>query len=144
MELSVPPALVYVASWASVTGGVWALFDRAETVATEEAKQAVARWLRNLDPAGPLEWWPATFAAVFDRVFGARHLSWRCFGRSCVASVASVAILTGLWVVLRRAAAPAATPLSTAHSRALRDRPGVVDRRLHGGADLCAGEVAPP
>lgn len=105
MDLSIPPALVYLASWLSVTGGVWALFDRAETVATEEAKQAVTRWLRNLDPAGPLARWPATFAVVFDRVFGARHLSWRCFGRSCVASVASVAIVTGLWVALRRAEA---------------------------------------
>ena len=105
MELSIPPALVYVASWLSVTGGVWALFDRAESVATEDAKQAIARWLRNLDPAGPLAQWPTTFAAVFDRVFGARHLSWRCFGRSCVASVASVAIVTGIWVVVRRAEA---------------------------------------
>jgi hypothetical protein len=81
---------------------VWALFDRAETVATDEAKTAVSRWLRNLDPVGPLAHWPTAFATVFDRVFGERHLSWRCFLRSCVASVASVAIVTIIWVVLRR------------------------------------------
>jgi len=102
MDLSIPPALIYVASWLSLTGGVWALFDRAEAVATEEAKRAISRWLRNLDPGGPLAPWPTAFAAVFDRVFGARHLSWRCFLRSCVASVASVAIVTLLWVVVRR------------------------------------------
>ena len=69
---------------------------------TDEAKTSVSRWLRNLDPAEPLSSWPAAFARVFDHVFGERHLSWRCFLRSCVASVASVAIITIIWAMLRR------------------------------------------
>lgn len=101
MELSIPPLFAYIASWASVTGGVWALFERAEKVVRDDVRDAISRWLRNLDPGGALANWPAQFAAVFDRVFGERHLSWRCFGRSCVASFVFVAIVTFLWVALR-------------------------------------------
>lgn len=98
-----PLILAYVGLWATVTGGVWALFARTETVISPEARTAVSRWLRNLDPTGALANWPAAFAAVFDRVFRERHLSWRCFSRSCVASWASVLIVFFVWGVLRPA-----------------------------------------
>ncbi|MCI0483426.1 MAG: hypothetical protein L0Y78_02465 [candidate division NC10 bacterium] len=103
MDLKVPLLFLYVTSWAAVTGGVWALFERAETVASPETKAVISRWLRNLDPAGTVSSWPATFAAVFDHVFGEHHLSWRCFGRSCVVSLLSVAILLAVWGALRPA-----------------------------------------
>ena len=99
MEL--PHFLLYAASWVAITGGVWALFERAETVASDEARTAVSRWMKNLDPAGTLATWPETFAAVFDRVFGERHLSWKCFLRSCIASIVAVIIVTLLWAGLR-------------------------------------------
>lgn len=101
MELSIPPVLLYAASWITITGGVWFLFERAETVASDEVKAAISRWLRNLDPAAALTNWPATFAAVFDRVFGERHLSWRCFSRSCIGSLVSVIIVTFFWTAIR-------------------------------------------
>lgn len=103
MELSIPPLFAYIASWASVTGGVWALFERAEKVVRDDVRDAISGWLKNLDPPKALATWPATFAAVFDRVFGERHLSWRCFSRSCIASLVSVVILTVIWSAIRRA-----------------------------------------
>lgn len=101
MKLDMPLILAYVGLWAAVTGGVWTLFARIETVISPEARTAVSRWLRNLDLAGALPNWPAAFAVVFDRVFGERHFSWRCFSRSCVASYAGVLIVTLIWGVLR-------------------------------------------
>jgi hypothetical protein len=98
MEL--PPLLLYAGSWAAMTAAIWALFQRAETVLKPEVKTAISQWLRNLNPATAFENWPATFAAVFDRIFGERHLSWRCFLRSCVASFVAVVIVTLIWAAI--------------------------------------------
>jgi hypothetical protein len=40
------------------------------------------------------------FRDAFDAVFGAQHLTWRCFKRSCLASYATVGFLTVLWLAL--------------------------------------------
>jgi hypothetical protein len=98
MEL--PPALVYLASWATICSGVWALFERAETVVAPTTKSDIANWLRNVGSSQFREW-PVMFVQVFDKLFGRRHLSWHCFWRSAVASVASVLVVTLLWGALR-------------------------------------------
>ena len=36
--------------------------------------------------------WPDTFAKLFDRVFGTKHLSMKCFFRSCIASVLTTTV----------------------------------------------------
>lgn len=100
MEQSIPPLLLHAATWATIAFGIGYLFEQAETAVSSETKAAVSRWLLNLDPAGAVASWPMTFVTIFDRVFGERHLSWRCFSRSCVASLASVAMVTLMWGVL--------------------------------------------
>lgn len=98
MEL--PPGLIYGASWVTITGGVWALFERAETVVAPAIKAEISMWLRNLK--GPsIRAWPHTFVQVFDRVFGSRHVSWRCFVRSALASFASIVVVVLVWGALR-------------------------------------------
>lgn len=82
-------------------GGLWILFSRAETVASPEAKTAITSWLKNVKPEGTLSNWRSTFASVFDSIFGKKHLSRRCFRRSCVASVISVVTLMILWATMR-------------------------------------------
>jgi len=101
MDFSIPPFLAYVAAWGATIGAVWFLFEKAEDTVTPEIKQGISGWLRKLDPAGRLSNWPSMFAAVFDRVFGERHLSWRCFWRSCVASLVAVIIPTLVWAAIR-------------------------------------------
>lgn len=97
MELSIHPIIIYCASWFVSMAGVWALFERAETVASTEVKVAISNWLRNIDIAGA-EQWPSMFARMFDRVFGKRHLSFRCFFRSAFVSLTSVVLLTLIWI----------------------------------------------
>ena len=41
-----------------------------------------------------IEPWPGTFVKVFDRVFGEKHLSWKCFWRSSLASLLSVVLVS--------------------------------------------------
>ena len=74
-------------------GGIWKLFSRAEATASPEVRNALSRWLRNLDPDKTVRRWPQTFIVMFDSVFDERHLSWRCFRRSCYASLGGVSIL---------------------------------------------------
>jgi hypothetical protein len=88
-------------AWLALLGGIWTLFSRAEEVASPAARHAISQWLRDLDVTGVGRTWPATFTGVFDSLFGERHWSWRCFRRSCVASLVWVMILAGLWTALR-------------------------------------------
>ncbi len=102
MNLTIPPFLLYIASWLGVTGGIWALFERAEAALSTEAKASISRWLQNLEPGTALAHWPIGFAAAFDSVFGTRHFTRRCFARSCVASVASVFIVSLVYIARKQ------------------------------------------
>ena len=88
----------YIFAWATTTGGFWFLFEKAENALSEESREKVVGWLGATDSKGSIDSIPEQFALLFDRVFGERHLSWRCFWRSCVASV--VAIFIAYQVVL--------------------------------------------
>lgn len=88
-------------SWAVAMGVLWVVFSRSEKVASPDAKNAITRWLKNVRVGGTLENWPSTFASVFDSIFGKKHLSWRCFWRSCVASLIAVLVMTFIWAALR-------------------------------------------
>ena len=71
-----------------LAGIVWKFFERVESILNDDTKLEIAVWLLDRNKLSPtFQNWPDTFAKVFDRVFGARHLSLKCFRRSCVASV---------------------------------------------------------
>jgi hypothetical protein len=101
MEL--PNILTYGASWVTITGGIWLLFERAESAMSPKGKLAVSQWLRNLDAEASIATWATLFGRMFDSVFGERHLSWRCFWRSSIASFLATGMLLILWAMLRPA-----------------------------------------
>ena len=82
-----------LAAGAVLAGIVWKFFERVEGLLTEQTKFEIAVWLVGVQVGQKVEPWPETFAKLFDRVFGKKHLSWRCFGRSCLASYASVVLV---------------------------------------------------
>ena len=90
-----------LASWAAVMGGLGVLFSLSEKAASPDAKNAITRWLKNVKLEGTPTTWPSTFASVFDSIFGKKHFSWRCFRRSCVASLIAVLVMTFIWAALR-------------------------------------------
>src|ERR1035437_9782640 len=72
---------------AALAGIVWKFFERVEAVLTDQTKFEIAVWLVGVKVGEKVEPWPETFARVFDRVFGTKHFSWKCFSRSTIASV---------------------------------------------------------
>src|ERR1039458_1891494 len=69
-----------------LAGIVWKFFERVEAVLTDQTKLEIAVWLVGVKVGQKIEPWPETFAKVLDRVFGKKHLSWKCFGTSCLAT----------------------------------------------------------
>ena len=89
----------YLMAWGATTGGLWFMFEKAEKALSDESRGKVVGWLRQNELSAGIESIPAQFAFLFDRIFGERHLTWRCFRRSAVVSAASLlTILTALSV----------------------------------------------
>jgi hypothetical protein len=86
----------YVFAWASVTAGSWFLFDKAETAAAPPAKTKAANWLIGRRLGAESGTLPGQFISMFDRLFGAKHLSGKCFQRSALASVVTVVVATAI------------------------------------------------
>ncbi len=84
---------LYVFAWAATTGGLWFLFEKAEKALSEQSREIVVDRIRGADFTTSFESIPAQFALLFDRVFGEKHLSWRCFFRSAIASTAATFIV---------------------------------------------------
>jgi hypothetical protein len=82
-------------------GVVWGCFKGVESVLTDDTKLEIAVWLVGVKPLGPrMEPWPETFIKQFDRIFGDRHLTIRCFSISVLASVGVYGITLGLALAL--------------------------------------------
>src|ERR1700726_996139 len=75
-----------------LAGIVWKFFERVEAVLTDQTKFEIAVWLVGVKVGQRAEPRPDTFARMFDRVFGTRHLSPRCFARSCAASMCALVL----------------------------------------------------
>ena len=67
----------------------------AKRIATDRIKSIAAKSISQTIVESP-QW----FIETFDRIFGDRHLTWRCFWISCVASMMAVFVMTVVWVVL--------------------------------------------
>jgi hypothetical protein len=79
-----------------LAGIVWRFFKHVGDALNEKTNWEIAHWLRvrrleiGIAVVEAVDW-PTTFGNVFDGVFGTKHLSWKCFLRSCVASYCAVA-----------------------------------------------------
>jgi hypothetical protein len=93
--------VVYIGSWLGVSGGVYALFNRAGESVNKETKKKVSDWLQNLNLVQPSNW-PNTFTDLFDRVFTKKHFSLGCFFRSAIASFGAVFIMIMLFCVVNK------------------------------------------
>jgi hypothetical protein len=72
-----------------VAGTVYAVFELGEKLASQRAKDALSKWLLTFDvrKAGAL---PDGTRELFERIFGARHFSLKCFIRSVVFSLGAM------------------------------------------------------
>ncbi len=85
-----------------IIGGVLlAMAWKADDAISLQFKRDLSLWLAGLDPAAvdhTMQRWPAHFAALFDRVFGNKHLSWRCAFRSSIASFVAFLLCTPIFL----------------------------------------------
>jgi hypothetical protein len=82
-----------------VAGTVLGVFELGEKLASQRAKDALSKWLLTFDvrKAGAL---PDGTREIFERIFGERHFSLKCFIRSVAFSLGAMVfiILLGLLV----------------------------------------------
>jgi hypothetical protein len=90
-----------------LAGIVWKFFERVDAVLTDQTRLEIAVWLLGVQISRNMERWPDTFANVFDRVFGTKHLSVACLKKSIIATFfvgtaawIYVVFLSGEWRVL--------------------------------------------
>lgn len=105
MEFSLLRDLGILGTGFAIAAGFIGLFWKADEALSGPAREALGRWLQRL-PVSADPNWPQVFAGMFDRIFGKRHLSWRCFFLSCLASLIAVGVLTLVWFTLRPEAVP--------------------------------------
>ncbi|HEV2499430.1 MAG TPA: hypothetical protein VGY31_07630 [Terriglobia bacterium] len=77
--------------------GVQRFFKEVEDKLAAGTKEKITAWLLNVKISEAFRSWKDTFPEIFDRVFGANHVSWKCFARSSFMSVLialAVSILT--------------------------------------------------
>ena len=87
-----PLVLIYIGSWLSITGGLYGLFSKAGDLLKKESREKLSRSIKGLDLPKRANW-PEMFAELFDGVFGEKHLSFRCFFRSSIASLFSLVVV---------------------------------------------------
>jgi len=86
----------YLMAWAGTTGGLWFLFEKAETTLSEESRGQVKGFLQVSAVKSRIESIPSQFVVLFDRVFGERHWSKRCFKNTAVTSVTAGMVVFGV------------------------------------------------
>jgi hypothetical protein len=86
-------------SVAGLFGGTLTFFMTFEKMFAPEALADFARYLKSTELAETVVRLPDGTRALFQRVFGARHFSWRCVKTSMVFSVVSFAVIVGLTVL---------------------------------------------
>ncbi len=91
---------LYLLAWAGTTGGLWFLFEKAENALSKESRDRVVGWIGQADWQPGIASIPSQFLVLFDRVFGEKHLSLSCLGRSAVATTVSVLLLSLVYVGL--------------------------------------------
>jgi hypothetical protein len=73
--------------------GVQKFFDVVGDKLNNDTRLEIAVWLLDRKKVSPaFQKWSSMFADVFDRVFGSKHLSWKTFGRSCIATLISCSL----------------------------------------------------
>jgi hypothetical protein len=82
-----------------IFGTVLAVFELGDRLASQQAKNALSKWLLTFDvrKAGAL---PDGTKEIFERIFGERHFSLKCFVRSAAFSVGAIAFIDILFFLI--------------------------------------------
>lgn len=90
--------VAFLGAWVTTIGGVWFLFEKADETLAPEVRERLSDWLMGMSAGDRIRRWPDQFIALFDRAFGARHLSWLRLRRSALATFVLTWIVAGWWM----------------------------------------------
>jgi hypothetical protein len=76
-----------------VAGTVLSVFELGERFASQRAKDALSKWLLSFD-VQKAKALPEGTQELFERIFGERHFSLKCFGRSAAFSLGAIAFIS--------------------------------------------------
>jgi hypothetical protein len=76
-----------------VAGTVLGVFELGDRFASQRAKDALSKWLLTFD-VKKTKALPDGTQEIFERIFGERHFSWKCFVRSAAFSLSSMAFVS--------------------------------------------------
>jgi hypothetical protein len=102
LHVSLPTDIIQLFGTSSVpvvvAGSVLGVFELGERLASQRAKDALSNWLVAFDiqKAKAL---PDGTQQIFERIFGERHFSLKCFMRSAVFSLCAIAFI-GILLIL--------------------------------------------
>jgi hypothetical protein len=85
---------------AALAGPVIGVFWKFEDIASAELKGMVIRGLKYGGTSSEVGW-AGQLTVIFAKVFGERHFSWKCFYRSCLASVFAFGFMFTAWALIR-------------------------------------------
>jgi hypothetical protein len=80
------PVLAHLAFGGVLFYGIQKFFKELEEKLAPDAKIQIWLWLAGVRVSPRIQTWPKTFAHLFDKVFGHKHLSLTWFLRCCLAS----------------------------------------------------------
>jgi hypothetical protein len=78
---------------------VYGVFGLGEKLASQRAKDALSKWLVSFD-VQKAKALPDGTQGVFDRIFGERHFSLKCFVRSAAFSLGAIALLGIIFLLI--------------------------------------------
>jgi hypothetical protein len=84
---------------AIVAGSVLGVFELGERFASQRAKDALSKWLLTFD-VQKAKALPDGTQELFERIFGERHFSLKCFIRSAAFSVGAITFIAVLCLLI--------------------------------------------
>jgi hypothetical protein len=78
--------------------GIKKFFEEVEKPLKDSAEKDISAWLLDLKPTKTIRNWQSTFLTMFNKVFGEKHWTWKCFWRSCAFTV--VMTLVAMLVII--------------------------------------------
>lgn len=92
-----------IGTWTASLTGIAILFKAMEYTTPEDKKRSAANWLKSIadkSTSNTIIDSPQWFIESFDRIFGEKHLTRRCFVISSISSIIAVFFMLILWGLL--------------------------------------------
>lgn len=88
------------ATFIAIVIAVEKVFGWADAGMSQEGRARLTQWIKSVPGTDQIDAWASVFPNLVDKVFGSRAFSFKFFLRSCIASIAAVAISGALEIAV--------------------------------------------